>query len=173
MNERASEPSGDEMTYRRGPVTVTAKWDAGKLVDLHLSADGGGEITREELERALLHVDADLRADRKAPARIDTPRERTPEDKERAEQWKTLRDELTEAFKAGKSSPVYLATLAKAYAFLAERGGVDVMKWQRIGTAVDRSPNTAKMHLVEARKGGYLTDAGEMTDKARKALSDQ
>ncbi|MFD7031854.1 hypothetical protein ACFWAR_27885 [Streptomyces sp. NPDC059917] len=179
----------DEMSYRRGSVTVTAKWDAGKLVDLRISADEGAQISAAELHRAVAHVETDMQADAHAvPLRrsrgVDTSRPRlTPDelqarlDREAAQEaeWLIVSRELLDAFREGKSSPVYLATLAKAFQFLSPAGGGarvgDSMRWSRIAKAIDRQTNTAKMHLVEARKEGYLSDSGQMTDKARQVLS--
>ncbi|MFK0044493.1 hypothetical protein ACIQU4_10355 [Streptomyces sp. NPDC090741] len=110
------------------------------------------------------------------PGRGDTLPQPTPEEaaarRERADQWKPIAAELATAFDEGKSSPVYLATLAKAYAFLSTGGTrMEGARRMSIANAIDRKTNTAKMHLVEARKEGYLTDSGEMTDKARQVLS--
>ncbi|MHC5261295.1 hypothetical protein ACYSUO_25715 [Streptomyces sp. UC4497] len=159
----------DEMTYRRGPVTVAAKWDDGRLVDLHITADKGDGIGHGDLQRALMHIEADLRADRggrPVPA-PPTPEEREAR-KERRKEWDAVATVLAEAFqRGGKSSDIYLATLARAYEVLAKVKNADTVKWQAIGTAIDRSPNTAKMHLVEARRSGFLSEFGEMTSKAK------
>ncbi|MGW2319870.1 hypothetical protein [Streptomyces sp. GS7] len=70
-------------------------------------------------------------------------------------------------------SDAYLAVLSSLYLAIADTGAAAPVPWlaQRIG----RSPETAKGHLKQARRDGFLTTVagkagGELTDKAKAVL---
>ncbi|WHM35631.1 hypothetical protein [Streptomyces sp. BPTC-684] len=70
-------------------------------------------------------------------------------------------------------SDAYLAVLASVYLAISDTGVAAPVPW--LAQRIDRSPETVKGHLKQARRDGFLTTVagkagGELTDKAKAVL---
>ncbi|MFE0171536.1 hypothetical protein ACFWZ2_04405 [Streptomyces sp. NPDC059002] len=147
------------------PYELAVTREDGRIVEVRITAVGdGGELTAETISQAHRALSDRLRQE-EFRARRSSQREASRSALEALKAAST--DKITDA---------YLAHLAAAYvAILDGASGVEARGVMSIlATATGRSASTVKMHVVKARKEGFLTETGggkaggDLTDKARK-----
>lgn len=102
------------------------------------------------------------------------------EERERQGWEEVIRPLLTEELRrasTGGITDLYLATVAKAYAFVSDYPHLKVI--QTLADMLGRPVNTVKMHVVRARDRGFLSvtgagrGEGTLTDHGERVLREQ
>ncbi|MFE5869808.1 hypothetical protein ACFQ6V_14315 [Streptomyces roseifaciens] len=151
------------------PYELAMTREDGRIIEIRITAVGdGGELTVDTIAQAHRAVIDRLRRDQVHAHRG-----------ERSKASRSALDAL-KAVATDKITDEYLAHLAAAYVAVAKAGtGVPGNVMAALAQATGRSPSTVKMHVVKARKEGFLSETsggkagGELTDRARKLLAGQ
>ncbi|MEU3540554.1 hypothetical protein [Streptomyces paromomycinus] len=172
-----ADESGFEITQQQGAWMIRMWWPPGPV------SGGPQRITIEGAEGAPARdvargISTTVLRRLDLPSAVKTAAETAPKGQE-------VMHELTEAMQqAGDTagallesegvSDAYLAVLAAVYKTAADAGEAAPVQW--LARRINRSPETVKGHLKQARRDGFLTTiagkaGGELTDKAEAVLA--
>ncbi|MFF9318628.1 hypothetical protein ACF1BP_02755 [Streptomyces sp. NPDC014735] len=171
-----ADESGFEVTQEQGAWVIRMWWPSGPV-------NGGPQrITIESAEGAPAR-DVARGISTTVLRRLDLPGA-VKMAAEMGPKGQKVMQELTEAMQqAGETagallesegvSETYLAVLAAVYKHAADAGDPAPVQW--LARRINRSPETVKGHLKQARRDGFLTTiagkaGGELTDKAQAIL---
>ncbi|MBY6304533.1 hypothetical protein [Streptomyces clavuligerus] len=168
--------SGFEITQQQGAWTIRLWWPSGPVtggpqrVTIETAEDAPARDVARGISTTVLRR-LDL------PGAIKMAEEHAPKGQE-------VMQELARAIDRGAEtagvllerdgvSDAYLAVLASVYKAVSDTGAAAPVPW--LARRVNRSTETVKGHLKQARRDGYLTTVagkagGELTDKATEVL---